>query len=148
MLKKICCSDLETLFINCKSFYSPQEFCSFILVSVYNPPQAHVSSALQKLADLITVTEQQYPDSVLIISGTLIKQISPVNCQNTDSTSHVPPETVIYWTTTNHGSLQNSDSSIRPKKMLTERGIKSCINRPNTHWKRRSEWQRGIFLAS
>ncbi len=31
--------------------------------------------------------------------GTLIKQISPVNCQNTDSTSHVPPETVIYWIT-------------------------------------------------
>ncbi len=32
-------------------------------------------------------------------SVTLIKQISPVNCQNTDITSHVPPETVIYWIT-------------------------------------------------
>ncbi len=41
----------------------------FILVSVYIPPQAHVSSALQKLADLITDTEQQHPDSVLIILG-------------------------------------------------------------------------------
>ncbi len=41
---------------------------------------------------------------------------------------------------------QNSDSSVRPKKMPTERGIKSCINRPNTHWKRRSEWQRGILI--
>ncbi len=30
--------------------------------------------------------------------------------------------------------------------MLTGRGTKSCINRPNTHWKRRSEWQRGIIL--
>ncbi len=29
--------------------------------------------------------------------------------------------------------------------MLTERGIKSCINRPNTHWKRISEWQRGLI---
>ncbi len=29
--------------------------------------------------------------------------------------------------------------------MLTGRGIKSCINRPKTHWKRRSEWQRGII---
>ena len=45
LLKKMCCSDLETLFINCKPFYSPREFCSFIL-SVYIPPQAHVSSAL------------------------------------------------------------------------------------------------------
>ncbi len=48
----MCCTDLEMLFINCKPFYSPREFCSFILVSVYIPPQAHVSSDLQKLADL------------------------------------------------------------------------------------------------
>ncbi len=63
----MCCPDLEALFINCKPFYSPREFCSFILVSVYIPPQVHVSSALQTLADQITETEQQYPDSVLII---------------------------------------------------------------------------------
>ncbi len=68
VLKKMCCSDLETLFINCKPFYSPREFCSFILVSAFHiPPQAHVSTALQKLADLITDTEQQHLDSVLII---------------------------------------------------------------------------------
>ncbi len=68
VLKKMCCSDLEALFINCRPFYSPREFCSFILVSVYIPPQVDVSSALQKLADLITDTEQ-HPDSVLIILG-------------------------------------------------------------------------------
>ncbi len=61
VLKKMCCSDLETLFINCKP--------SFILVSVNIPPQAHASSALQKLADQITETEQQHPDTVLIILG-------------------------------------------------------------------------------
>jgi len=38
-------------------------------------------------------------------------------------------------------------SSVRPKKILTERGIKSCINRPNAHWKRRSEWQRIILVS-
>ncbi len=69
----MCCSDLETLFINWKPFYSPREICSFILVSVYIPPQAHVSSALQKLADLITDTEQNHPDSVLIILGDFYK---------------------------------------------------------------------------
>ncbi len=36
-------------------------------MSVYIPSQAHVSSALQKLADLITDTEQKHPDSDLII---------------------------------------------------------------------------------
>ncbi len=63
VLKKMYCS---TRFINCKPFYSPWEFCSFILVSVYIHPQAHVSLALQKLADQITEREQ-HPDSVLII---------------------------------------------------------------------------------
>ncbi len=38
-------------------------------MSVYIPPQAHVSSALQKLADQITDTEQKHPDFVLIILG-------------------------------------------------------------------------------
>ncbi len=65
----MCSLDLEMLFINCKPFYSPWEICSFILVSVYIPPQVHVSSALQKLADQITNTEQKHPDSVLIIIG-------------------------------------------------------------------------------
>ncbi len=49
---------------------------------------------------------------------------------------------------TSRGSLQNSDSSVRPKKLLTERGIMSCINRTNTHLKRRSEWQIGIILQA
>ncbi len=62
----MCCPDLEALFINCESFYSPREYCLFILTSVYIPPQAHVSLALQKLTDLITGTEQQHPDSVLM----------------------------------------------------------------------------------
>ncbi|KAI2642468.1 LINE-1 retrotransposable element ORF2 protein [Labeo rohita] len=69
VLNKMCCSDLEALFINCKPFYSPREFCSFILVSVYIPPQANVSLALQKLADQIADMEQKHPDSVLIILG-------------------------------------------------------------------------------
>ncbi len=63
-LKMMCWPDLEALFINCKLFYSPWEFCSFILVSVYIPPQVHVSSTLQKLADQITETEQQHPDLI------------------------------------------------------------------------------------
>ncbi len=69
VLKKMCCSDIEMLFVNCKPFYSPREICLFILVSVYIPPQAHMSSALQKLADLITDTEQHPPNSVIIILG-------------------------------------------------------------------------------
>ncbi|KAL0148543.1 hypothetical protein M9458_056090 [Cirrhinus mrigala] len=69
VLKQMCCSDLEALFINCKPFYSPREIHSFILVSVYISPQSHVSLSLQKLADQITETEQQHPDSVLIVLG-------------------------------------------------------------------------------
>ncbi len=85
VLKKMCCSDLETLFMNCKPFYSTWEICSFILVSVYIPPQAHVSSALQKLADLIT--EQQHPDSVLIILGDFNK--ANLSCELPKYRQHV-----------------------------------------------------------
>ncbi len=87
VLKKMCCSDLETLFINCEPFYSVREFCSFILVSVYIPPQAHVSLALQKLADLITDTEQQHPDSVLIILGDF--NIADLSCELPKYKQHV-----------------------------------------------------------
>ncbi len=34
------------------------------------------------------------------------------------------------------------------KEDAYRKGIKPFINRPNTHWKRRSVWQRGIILAS
>ncbi len=61
------------LFINCKPFYSPQEICLFILVSVYIHLQSHVSLALQKLTDQITDTEQMHLASFLIIPGDFSK---------------------------------------------------------------------------
>ncbi len=68
-LKKMCSPNLEALFINCKPFYSPREFSSFILVNVYVPPDACVSAAMQQLAKQISEMEQRYPDSLLIILG-------------------------------------------------------------------------------
>lgn len=41
VLQKHCSPNLETFFINCKPFYSPREFSSFMLVGVYIPPQAN-----------------------------------------------------------------------------------------------------------
>ncbi|KAI2650648.1 putative RNA-directed DNA polymerase from transposon BS [Labeo rohita] len=53
--------------------YSPciafKEFSSFILVSVYIPPDARANAALELLADQITHTEQHYPDSFIIVLG-------------------------------------------------------------------------------
>ncbi|KAL0152393.1 hypothetical protein M9458_052116 [Cirrhinus mrigala] len=69
VLNKMCCPNLEAIFINCKPFYSPREFSSFILVSVYIPPDARASAALELLADQITHTEQRYPDSFIIVLG-------------------------------------------------------------------------------
>ncbi len=102
VLKKMCCSGLEMLFINYKPFYSPREICSFILMSVYIPPHANARSAIQKLTDKITETEQKPPDTVLILLGDFNKanlSHELPKYRNTDSTSHVPPETVIYWIT-------------------------------------------------
>ncbi|KAI2648571.1 putative RNA-directed DNA polymerase from transposon BS [Labeo rohita] len=57
------------VFINCKPFYSPREVSSFILVSVYIPPDARTSAALVLLADQITHTEQRYPDTSILVLG-------------------------------------------------------------------------------
>ncbi len=93
-VKEDVCSDLEVLFINYKPFYSTQEFCSFILVSVYIRPQALMTLALQKLTDQNTETEQQHLDSVLIIlrdfnkaniSHELSKYRHHVTCPTRDS---------------------------------------------------------------
>ncbi len=65
----MCSPNLEALFINCKLFYSPREFSSFIPVNVYVPPDACVSTAMQQLAEQISEMEQRYPDSLLIILG-------------------------------------------------------------------------------
>ena len=60
---------MEYIFLNCKPFYSPREFSSFILAGVYIPPHANVSDALQTLTDQVSLLEQKHPDSLLIIMG-------------------------------------------------------------------------------
>nr|BAB83841.1 ReO_6 [Oryzias latipes] len=69
VLKKTCSPQLESFFINCRPFYSPREFSSFVLVGVYIPPQACVTEALQQLADQITEVERNHPDSLVITLG-------------------------------------------------------------------------------
>ncbi len=64
-----------------------RSFCSFILSSVYILPQEHVSSALQKLTDQITETEQKHPDSVLIILRNLNK--ANLSCELPKYRQHV-----------------------------------------------------------
>ncbi|KAK3508878.1 hypothetical protein QTP70_012511 [Hemibagrus guttatus] len=43
VLKKMCCPDLEAFFINCKPFYSPREFSSFIHQPPLPPPALRIS---------------------------------------------------------------------------------------------------------
>ncbi|XP_058013047.1 uncharacterized protein LOC131185023 [Ahaetulla prasina] len=38
IIYKFCDNNLETLIINCKPYYSPREFSSFLLIAVYVPP--------------------------------------------------------------------------------------------------------------
>ncbi len=98
VLKKMCCPNLEALFIKCKPFYSPREFSSFILVSVYIPPDVRVSAALELLADQITHTEQRYPDSFIVILGDFNKANLTRELPKYRQHITCPPETAIYWT--------------------------------------------------
>ena len=69
LLHKYCSPVLESFFLNCKPFYSPREFSSFILVGVYIPPQANVTEAQQTLSDQLNYFELKHPDSLFIIMG-------------------------------------------------------------------------------
>ncbi|KAK0143622.1 hypothetical protein N1851_018252 [Merluccius polli] len=62
VIQQHCSPDLESFIINCKPFYSPREFASFILVGVYIPPQANVQDAQRMLADQILCVERTNPD--------------------------------------------------------------------------------------
>jgi ribosome assembly protein 1 len=64
-----CSPVLETHIINCKPFYSPREFASFILVGVDIPPQNNVQEAQRQRADQILDVERTNPDSFVIVGG-------------------------------------------------------------------------------
>ena len=51
--------DFFFFFINCKPFYSPREFASFILVGVYMPPQASTNEAQRVLTSQILCVEHR-----------------------------------------------------------------------------------------
>ncbi|KAG7501340.1 RNA-directed DNA polymerase from transposon BS [Solea senegalensis] len=69
VIQQHCSPDLESFIINCKPFYSPREFASFILVGVYIPPHASVQDAQRMLADQILCVERINPDSLVIVLG-------------------------------------------------------------------------------
>lgn len=64
-----CSPDLESFFINCKPFYSPREFASFILVGVYIPLAGSAQDAQHVLADQIQHVERIFQDSLVIFLG-------------------------------------------------------------------------------
>ncbi|KAM9790398.1 uncharacterized protein ACBT44_018978 isoform 1-T1 [Syngnathus typhle] len=71
VLKEFCSPLLETLFINCRPFYSPREFFSIVMAAVYIPPHTRASEATQMLADQVTDMENLLPNSLIIILGDL-----------------------------------------------------------------------------
>ncbi|TWW55957.1 hypothetical protein D4764_09G0010070 [Takifugu flavidus] len=69
VISQHCSPALEYLFINCRPFYSPREFASFILASVYISPDADVREAQRTLTDCIQQVERTYPDALVIVLG-------------------------------------------------------------------------------
>ncbi|TWW53214.1 Sodium-dependent phosphate transport protein 2B [Takifugu flavidus] len=67
VISQHCSPAVEYLFINCRPFYSPREFASFILASVYISPDADVREAQRTLADCIQQVERTHPDALVIV---------------------------------------------------------------------------------
>ena len=113
---------LETFFINCKPFYSPREFTSFILFSFYIPPLARMQDAQRTLANQILCV---YPDSLVMVfcdfnRGNLSQYRQFINCR---------PERKTLWIT----ALGHSDPVIvhlipayRQKLKLSKTVVRTC----------------------
>ena len=69
VIQQHCSAALEHIIINCRPFYSPREFSSFILACVYIPPDADVDEAQSTLAKHIMDAERIHPDSAVIVLG-------------------------------------------------------------------------------
>lgn len=69
VLHQHCSTDIESLFILCRPFYSPREFNSFILVCVYIPPDADATAAVDTLAEQLSSAERSHPDSFAVVLG-------------------------------------------------------------------------------
>ncbi len=126
-------------------------------MSVYIPPQAHVCSVLQKQADLITDTEQQHTDSVLIIFGDfnkanlsreLPKYRQHVTCPTKDSNIldhcytaiknayHTVPRAslglsdhyLVYLIPTYRQKLTSAKPVVRSVKRSVKRALQACFD--------------------
>ena len=69
LVSQSCSVELETLIINCRSFYSPREFSSVVLVGVYIPPEVNAAKAINQLADQVLAVQNANPDSLVIVIG-------------------------------------------------------------------------------
>lgn len=64
-----CSPLLEQITVNCRPFYSPREFSSFVIMTVYIPPDANASAAINELTQHAAAAESAFPDSPIIIAG-------------------------------------------------------------------------------
>ncbi len=126
---------------------------SLILVSVDIPPQVHVSSVLQKLADQITETEQQHPDSVLIIledfnkanlSRELAKYRQHVTCPTRDTNilDHCYTTIKEAYHSVPRAALGRSDHCLVHLILTYRQKLKSAkpVLRTVKRWTNETEW--------
>ena len=64
-----CDPNVEILALGLRPYYLPREFTGIQLLTVYAPPGGDYSLAAETLSSLVTDIENNYPDSVIIITG-------------------------------------------------------------------------------
>ena len=92
LVSKSCSSQLETVVINCRPFYSPREFHSVVFIGVYIDPSAPPKEVHPQLNDVISKTENSFPNSTVIVCGDFnhisLKKIKPDYHQQINLPTH------------------------------------------------------------
>nr|XP_049595883.1 uncharacterized protein LOC125980593 [Syngnathus scovelli] len=64
-----CCPDLEYMAVRCRPFFLPRELAVVIVIAVYIPPDADVSTALSLLLRAVSEQQRAHPDGFHIVAG-------------------------------------------------------------------------------
>eukprot|EP00061_Rhincodon_typus_P005266 g24562.t1 len=64
-----CFPDLEYFTVKCRTYYTPREFTSVILIAVYIPPHADVTNTQDVIHTATSTLETKFPEALFIVAG-------------------------------------------------------------------------------
>lgn len=93
-VQKHCLPHVELLQLKRQPFNQPREFSAVVLATVYIPPHANATAALDILHEVISGQKTAYPDTVFMTLPTVTYERC---CKKNANIGTLPQEEGIHW---------------------------------------------------